>query len=87
MKVYNSVQTGPNTHDGGLNDGFTSVAYHVGMAEDVKIDPSNPAELERRMKMMGGRKRRRDGGMNMTETKFLTSITSYLENSFLFPYQ
>ena len=40
---YNTIQTGPNTKLGGLNDGFTKVLYQVGIDETVKNDPIMPA--------------------------------------------
>lgn len=43
IKIYKIVQTGPKIHDGGLNEGFVSAAYQVGIAEKVKIEPITPA--------------------------------------------
>jgi len=37
------IQTGENTQFGGLKDGFSREAYHVGIAGDVNKDPKTPA--------------------------------------------
>lgn len=43
IKRYRVVQTGPNTHPGGLRKGFCKVAYQTGIAEIVKKEPIIPA--------------------------------------------
>jgi hypothetical protein len=43
ISIYNIVQTGPNSQLGGLKDGFSRVAYHVGMEALVNIEPMKPA--------------------------------------------
>ena len=40
--AYKVVHTGPNKPLGGLNEGFTKAAYHVGISEKVKNPPKAP---------------------------------------------
>src|ERR1051326_5288227 len=40
------VQTGPNTHDGGLNDGLIIPAYHVGIEGAENTEPTIPASSQ-----------------------------------------
>lgn len=44
--MYSVVHTGPKIQFGGLNDGFMSVLYHVGMDENVNKDPMSPADKQ-----------------------------------------
>ena len=46
------VQTGPNTHAGGLRAGFTSVAYQPAIDSVVNTEPMMPASSETTMAMM-----------------------------------
>jgi hypothetical protein len=46
MKMYNTVQTGPNSQLGGFQDGLTSVAYHDGMLGAVATEPRAAAEKQ-----------------------------------------
>jgi len=43
MSKNKTVQTGPKTHEGGLNDGLTRVWYQVLTEGMVKILPTMPA--------------------------------------------
>lgn len=43
MNKYNTTQTGPKSQLGGLNAGFSRVAYHVGIWGIVKNEPTTPA--------------------------------------------
>ena len=52
MRIKSVVQTGPKTHDGGLNAGLMMVGYQSPTDAAVKIDPMKPAERERRMVRM-----------------------------------
>jgi hypothetical protein len=44
--MKSTVQTGPKSHAGGVRAGFVSVAYQVGTAGAVKIDPISPASRQ-----------------------------------------
>ena len=46
------VQTGPNTHAGGLRAGFTIPAYQPAMDGVVNTEPIIPASSETTMAMM-----------------------------------
>jgi len=43
IKMYNSVQTGPNSQSGGVNQGLFNAAYHVEIAGMVTTAPTPPA--------------------------------------------
>lgn len=43
IKKYNVIHTGANNHEGGVKNGFSSIAYHVPTDSDVAIDPIMPA--------------------------------------------
>lgn len=43
IRIYSTVHTGPNAQFGGVNEGFSSWAYHVGIAYMVKKEPITPA--------------------------------------------
>ncbi len=43
IKIYKSDQTGPKTHDGGVNDGFSIVGYHVSTPDCVASEAKYPA--------------------------------------------
>ena len=49
--MYNVVQTGPKTQDGGLKEGLFSSGYQVSTEFDVKIEPINPADSDKSMKI------------------------------------
>lgn len=49
ISAYSIVQTGPKTKLGGEKNGFSKVAYHVGIAGKVKKDPRIPAPSQRRI--------------------------------------
>jgi len=42
IMIYNTVQTGPNNHEGGLNEGFDRAIYHVETEDDVNMLPKKP---------------------------------------------
>ena len=44
--AYSVVQTGPNSHPGGVHAGFARVAYQVGIAGVVASAPSPPASSQ-----------------------------------------
>jgi hypothetical protein len=46
ISKYRSVQAGANNQFGGVKDGFSSVAYHVGIASLVNIEPMIPAHRQ-----------------------------------------
>ena len=43
MSMNSMIHTGPNSQLGGVNEGFLSEAYQLGMAAVVKTDPIIPA--------------------------------------------
>ncbi len=43
MSTNRLIHTGENTQLGGLNDGFSREAYHVGIEGVVNRDPTKPA--------------------------------------------
>ena len=43
IKAYKVIQTGPKSHEGGLDDGFINVTYHVETDLEVNIEPIMPA--------------------------------------------
>lgn len=49
INAYNVVHTGPKTQLGGEKKGLFKVAYQVGIASAVKIDPRIPAASHRRI--------------------------------------
>jgi hypothetical protein len=49
ISKYRSVQTGANNQFGGAKDGFSSVAYQVGIALRVNIEPIKPAHRQATM--------------------------------------
>jgi len=46
MRIYKVVHTGPKSQFGGLKDGLTKPAYHVGIEGNVNNDPINPANKQ-----------------------------------------
>ena len=42
ISIYNTVHAGPNTHEGGLNEGFFKEPYHPVTEEEVKNPPTAP---------------------------------------------
>ena len=52
MRTKSVVQTGPNTHAGGLRAGRTSVAYQPAIDGVVKTEPMMPASSETTMAMI-----------------------------------
>lgn len=56
IKKNRVVQTGPKTHDGGLIAGLVIVAYHVGISEKVKKEPTIPANSQIAIDTMSARK-------------------------------
>ncbi len=43
IKINRAVQTGPNSHAGGLKLDFFKDSYQIGIERLVKIDPIKPA--------------------------------------------
>src|SRR5271165_1204623 len=50
MRTYSVVQTGPKTHEGGLNDGLRRVRYQVGISGAVQRAPARPTAWQRRIR-------------------------------------
>ena len=46
IKVYRSVQTGPNSQLGGLKKGFSKVTYHSEIAGNVTVLAASPTALQ-----------------------------------------
>lgn len=46
MSMYSVIHTGENNQFGGVKEGLLSVAYHVGIASVVKMDPTKPASWQ-----------------------------------------
>ena len=52
MSANNVVQTGPNTHTGGLSGGLTRLSYQPSMDGIVNIEPMIPASSDITMERM-----------------------------------
>jgi hypothetical protein len=55
MSTKSVVQTGPNTHDGGLRAGFVSTAYQLSIDGVVNIEPIIPASSDTTIAMISFR--------------------------------